>query len=1059
MDQSTFFITFFSVIGYALGLIILIGLTIWLYLFLDNHKRIKDSTLRVIYFIGIFVIAFAMRLACAVSIVKDPSNLFEAFSRGVQTFYFQVAGIGFEGQDISTSDIIEDKIQYLWCISVYFGSMLWLAASYIIIITAGVSYDAYSFFLKIFYCRLGRRSEYYVFTNVSEDALNLADNIREKKGDNAFIVFAGENLDKFDNSIELHKKIRQRKYPYIILPRKQLSKEESQMRFAKGLFGPKFVSRSRHTSVLLELGLLTKGKLKNCSFHVFSMQNDENKKGLESVNSDAVYDDLQGNVYDKRFFKRVIKPYLLDDKDNPYFHVDYYVLTNNSINYEFYAKNTRRIITNYQNDIATTIQEFYGTYENRPNPKKVPLKYKVVLDEVKAKVTRPRVNKLFKINVINEAYLSGLSLLEERRKLETSRIEDRGLINYSGNPKNNDHVAIFLGFGQTGQTALHNLFIDTSTVSRGKNESENGIPPRFIAHVFDENIIDYAGQFEKNHPSYLIFDTDKEDPKFANKEQLEKYYKNFNFEEVDKYMKFPHIYLHRKNCNSLSLLQDANPKAKLPDSWEKFNSIVIALGDDEANIMTANSIIQSIRQKLYSNNYQQEYEHSYVDIYVNIRNDKNRHRLNWNTLVEEGAHPYVRVIRFGNADEMYSFKQIINNFTIEKMNSIYGLTGNNYVNFEFVRGEKGPVDIASIRNQYKSTMRSLNEIMTIEGFVSSIKLDDFINEKNNYRGAYLSFLKSIYGKINDKEYIDAAKDIADKEKRTGYVNELKKNLFNIVFDRDYAGIYELVNESSFKRFKGEWKLGEKFDERIEHHLEEYSKVVSYYAFKRTVVELCSMLLVVTYDGKDLFSFEDFKAIFLKQYNNISKRKMRDIKGNRKAIIASRYHIDVRDVTADYLFQDISKTQRSFYLDSYATDATRYALLFANYYDAYIRYIIEHGNGEKLSHEERNFLAQLEHLRWARYTMSRGAVFTEEMNNPTSFTGIMDDSYIHSWTGYKDKEYLKRYIKLHKDIVPFQIHQGDNPGHYLDDWLEIYDYINALCAPFVVEENKGYSKII
>ena len=813
---NLFYATFLGSIAATLVIILSVFITIGIYLFIDNHKKkISDSRYRIIFFIALFIIGLAIRVGCALAVNTPNPNedVVMFFGRGIQTLYFTIAGVGFEGQDISVDNI--QAVHQMWCTIGYFASMLWLAASYIVIITAGISYGAYSFFLKIWF-RLKSRSEYYIFTNLTEDTLTLADSIHDNKNNKAYIIFAGNELEKFDNSNELHRKIRIRKYPYITTSKIQVLEEDSKFKFSsyfKLVLGYK--NKNRHNSLLIDLGLLARRRLKSSSFHIFALGIDKDLKGLESENSDCVFDDIQGNLYHKKFYNRVIRNYIIKENDNPYFHIDYYVLTNNSTNHEFYTKNFRRIIKRFEHDIADAKDEYVN------NHKTLSKLINEKIDRYQKKVTFEKLKLFFKINVVNEASLAGQSLIAARHNIETERIKINNKINYSGDPKDSSHVAVFLGFGQTGQVALNNLFIDTASVHFGDSPENSGEASRFIAHVFDENIVDYAGQFEKNHPSYLIKDVNekeevgeklidylrnnknisdkkKEEYKalleeylnnnkeahFSNEESLkgaygEKFYKN-----TDHYLKFPHIYLHKRNVNSLSLLRGIDASLGIDRTelkeWNKFNSIVIALGNDEANIAMANTILQDLRQELYSK--QGEGDIGSIDIYVNIRDAKNAHRLNWNTALEKSVHPNINVATFGNSDDMYSFDSIVNNLKISMLNSNYNLAGDGSDNFDYMgMNNKGDVNLAQVGNTYNEMLTNLRSLMVIEGFLNSLKRKDFNNNEEQFRNIYHALVRKLYNKIS------------------------LKPLINNAFTRRYSCLKELLGDN-YNSYRGDWNL-------------------------------------------------------------------------------------------------------------------------------------------------------------------------------------------------------------------------------------------------------------
>lgn len=1067
-----FLVSFFTVLGTFLVLVLAIVLTIFVYLLIDNHKRfLSDFWYRVIFFIALFIIGFVLRVACALIVNPDfTTDWLSALTKGFQTFYFTVAGIGFEGQDISVADLAVNNPSVLWCTVMYFASMLWLAGSYISIITAGVSYGAYSFFLKILYCWFGRRSEYYIFTTLSEDSLNFADNIRNKKGKKCYVVFAGTELEKFDNYNELHKKVKARKYPYIVLAKKQVQDENGEFHLAKKAFRNKvkFTSNSFHNSVLLELGLLTPSHLKKASFHVFALQMDEHLKGLESANSDTVFDDIEGNIYHPKFYHRVLKNYFVNDNDNPYFHIDYYVLTNNTMNFEFYQQNTRSICEEYVRGLkeaADGLKKDYPALEKE-------------CENLESSITASKVANLFKINLVNEAYLAGLSFIEKRHEVEKERIKEFGKINYNGKDDDKEYVAIFLGFGQTGQVALTNLFVDTTTVNLGKDEKSTGEPSRFIAHVYDEKIIDYAGQFEKNHPSFLIADADEKNHiskeiadfmdknseineknkaefnallkkhkdnhdtvNFANEESLRKYYGDFkHFDVIDQYMKFPYIFLHKKNCNSLSLLRQIDnsnftqEKAKNPLEWRKANAIVIALGDDETNIMTANAILQDIRQEIYSSYDKEEEKHHFSDIYVNIRDGKNRKRLNWNEELEKEIHPNIRVMPFGDCEELYSFESIINNYMIEALDSNYTLTGSSDKNFKFIREDKRDISLQEIKKVFKETTSNLDSLLSIEGFLRCVKKKDYVSYHNEFKNAFIHLF-----------------DLAIDE-------ENKKQVFNAVFTRDYQDFNALVLSKTINKAKGDWKLNDDVTSKaLKEHARKFAETnLSFDNYASIMIALATFALLKKNPENDqyLLDLASFKESFPQVYPLVASRKMKEVGKNRREQIVNKNND--KETNYDLLFRNIAKSLRSFKLDHYKTDSSRFVLQFLVYYDAFFEHYKNEQRNDVLDWLTRNYLGQLEHVRWSRYMMARGTVFSKSMidKNPTNYQGNLDASPIRNNTGIDDVNYGKQYIKIHKDLVPYICHMPNDEKDYLADYLEIYDYINALCASFMLRVKSG-----
>ena len=234
--------------------------------------------------------------------------------------------------------------------------------------------------------------------------------------------------------------------------------------------------------------------------------------------------------------------------------------------------------------------------------------------------------------------------------------------------------------------ALNNLFVDTVSLEPSLPEKgfnlDRYIPSRFVGYVYDLRMNQNIGIFAQTHPSYLVKKTGKsknENTPFFNYEELVEFYgKDYpgKFSEIDELLKFPFVYASEKNCKDLDFLEDIDGgTGNLNDKTTgktlgKINAIVICLGSDEENIKVANAILQNVRQELYNSDYTNTL-YFYQTIFVNIRDEKNIGRLNWNDAIENKRHHGITVRAFGNREDMYSYRSIIDDERYVKVNNIY----------------------------------------------------------------------------------------------------------------------------------------------------------------------------------------------------------------------------------------------------------------------------------------------------------------------------------------------------------------------------------------------------
>ncbi|MCR4911401.1 MAG: hypothetical protein K5925_02625 [Bacilli bacterium] len=736
--------------------VVLLGLaflaTIGLFLKLSQlPKNIGRKSFSFIYLVVIFVISFAIRFGCICAIASynfSDESFVEGLYRAINLLYVTGGGLTFEGQDAY-------ELYYLTPLAsiFYYGSMLWLASTYIFIISLGLSYELSSKYRLVL--RRRKAKFVYVFTSVTEDTLVLANSIEEhhkKDGTEPLIIFAGTDLEPYDKENELHREVMANGYIY------------------QSFYKAKDKSMQMPITVLL--GLVSKKEpfesLSKKKIRIFSLENDSKAYGLESKNSNAVFDDIDEmirveffegkaqRVIEQKELEEFIQKHVnikvekerggdltkvVDVKEPELIYLDYYLLSNSTINYEFYdniiLEKIRDIISPELLKKQIVIENNKVRFEDSDSPKLSIYTY---------------FRSMFQIHVVNEGYLAGEDLIAKRHEVEVQnilsdlknsdadgyrykkfainrvkifheegepleekipdidvpeKVEKYDLSKLSpeqvaeGLEKDYAYVkkiekiedehrfsALILGFGQTGQMAMNNLFVDSTAIRPSLPEKginlDRYIPSRFVSYVYDLNISQTIGVFTQTHPSYLIKKIIKGDKKtvespFFNYDGLVEFYgKDYpgHFEEIDELTKFPFVYAFEKNCKDLDFLEaidggTGNLKEKTPGkNLSKINAIVVALGSDEENIKVANAILQNIRQELYNSDFS-NHPYFYQTIFVNIRDEKNIRRLNWHSGIEAKRHPGVSICPFGNRENMYSYDSIIEDRKYLKINNIY----------------------------------------------------------------------------------------------------------------------------------------------------------------------------------------------------------------------------------------------------------------------------------------------------------------------------------------------------------------------------------------------------
>lgn len=482
-----------------------------------------------------------------------------------------------------------------------------------------------------------------------------------KKPRSCRILFLGNELDPFDVDNPLHREIMAHDYYYVSYVRNEKAPVSVFERFKLDLSND-FLDRICDYK-------------RTCGVHVFSFALSEDLTGDEASNGSDVFEEIR-MLFTECVKKNAILPEI------PI--VTYYLLSDNDVNYQTYEKKIYDIL-------------------------------KEIIDEYGVRMTAEEAMLHFQLNVVNEAAASSKCLI--RKRFETfsadgnySAVDDAKPFSGGVFENNNEYRVAVLGFGQTGQAAMEELFINTSYVRNIDEKSDcrdlrftsgncnralnlsGGEPTQFVADVFDSNADDIIGLFAFKHPLFVCA---KENEENATRDlssmagySLANIIKSYScstrpddIKRLREGVGFPMVFFHNASCTGLDFLQKLDrwtgPENYVIDDKDNlqyavlpgkspYKAFIISLGDDDANITIANALIDDIKRESArrissgENCFRQT-------IYVNIRDERNYSRLN--NIDTSGA--MFDVISFGCRTDIYSYDYIIDSNELIKYNTSY----------------------------------------------------------------------------------------------------------------------------------------------------------------------------------------------------------------------------------------------------------------------------------------------------------------------------------------------------------------------------------------------------
>ena len=662
--------------------------------------------------VEIIILAFAVFVSISIKFViifqsgglegVASTDFWKSMENTFAAIYSGIGGFGFEG----LNDFPEEISAFLKCL--YAGSSLYAGLMVLSVLTAKISYEIYSGIRILFGLKRkmrGGNTDFYIFSALTEESLTLANSIYEhhaqKSTRECAIIFTGANIDAFDAKEELHREVMTKGYYYWSYSEKSESDG--------GVF--------KHLSLPIGMNFFATKQLtekQEGRIHFFAMDTNEKLSGLESVNSATVFNEIailaNKLVGESKAIKNgeKVKVYTLNNAAV----VNFYILADNDINYEFYKREVEKIVSD-------AIKE----YDAEALYNEIKRKYGIEIDSrngAKDKVVK-FFSSYFQLTIINEAELAGKCLAKERQRVLLSSSSEGVSANLNfvrnslPNQENNYRVMV-LGFGINGQQSMKALYQSTAYID------ENGIPSRFVADVYDPQTANSAGLFGFKHPMFICVDKQREiasvteeewkkevrfseiytdaeiqdysklvevdvnknlasvKEKYQNNSERDGYLKKYeewcksfnsanpkSYADVEKYLSFPVVCFHKISAFEDLFLKFLDKKTGASSTKEYYKAFIIALGDDERNILMANALISDILCERATSGRTLE-----ATIYVNIRDKKNYERINWNSFSKTFAQE-INVVVYGASEDMFSYDMIIDDSEAMKFNYGYSI--------------------------------------------------------------------------------------------------------------------------------------------------------------------------------------------------------------------------------------------------------------------------------------------------------------------------------------------------------------------------------------------------
>ena len=736
-------------LGILIGVVVLAvayGLTMCGY-FALRRKMPGAKFFVEIVIMGVAVV-FSFCVKLTVYMLQEGDNIEDGAAALFFAVYKAVAGLALDG-----IDSVSQLGGLVNCL--YSGVSLYAVLVFFSVISAKASYETYSYFaLRLLGSTMKDGTDIYIFMTATEDALTLADDIAAReiyakdddekldlrtrvarvplrikamfggkklasgeKKRRCIIVFSGDGIGVFDRKDPLHREIMARGYYYWNFDKVKYGSEKSLLKRLHLYKDNAGCGRSRERDV---------------EYKFFALALNADLKGSEATNADRVYDEVAAMTDEAVSGKA------------PFVKASFYFMVASEINYEAYKRRMNDVVQDHliRSDIDTNrldgalAAEYYCELDKEAAKTRDSVKIERTKRELFCKKCAKVIQKYCALYAFSEAKLAVKTLIEGRTKLFEKAIAsakangkdalaaDRlPLADFVGNVKAAENVrdaekdrvvgndteyrAMVLGFGKTGQLALNALFSDTAYLD------EDGVQPRFVADIYDVDA--KAGLFSSEHPMYLCASADKryatmDEKEFADNTecQLKKIENAFapiaaegyDLNEIVEKMRLPRLVFHEVSCFEPGFFDELDRQTEKSDEKSgknlsrklEYNAYVIALGDDESNIAMANALLDDFKHDKRGFDAVK----GSVIVYVNVRDSRNRCRIS----PSEGR---INVVLFGDASDMYTYRNIVDIEDDKKFNYAYQLLGG-YTKYD---GKDKKIGEVTVHNKFEADIAKI----------------------------------------------------------------------------------------------------------------------------------------------------------------------------------------------------------------------------------------------------------------------------------------------------------------------------------------------------------------
>ena len=722
-------------------------------------------------------IAFSFCVKLTVYMLQESDNIEDGAAALFFAVYKAVAGLALDG-----IDSVSQLGGLVNCL--YSGVSLYAVLVFFSVISAKASYETYSYFaLRLLGSTMKDGTDIYIFMTATEDALALADDIAAReiyakdddekpdlrtriarvplrikamfggkklasgeKKRRCIIVFSGDGIGVFDRKDPLHREIMARGYYYWNFDKVKYGSEKSLLKRLHLYKDNAGCGRSRERDV---------------EYNFFALALTADLKGSEATNADRVYDEVAAMTDEAASGKA------------PFVKASFYFMAASEINYEVYKRKMAQLVQEHlvRGDVdpnrldGALAAEYYCELDREAAKTRDSVKIERTKRELFCKKCAKVIQKYCALYAFSEAKLAVKTLIEGRTKLFEKAIAsakangkdalaaDRlPLADFVGN--GGKYRAMVLGFGKTGQLALNAVFMDTAYLD------EEGNQPLFKADIYD--MVADDGLFSSEHPMYLCASaggscSPMSDQEFADKtkHQSEKVkeafmpivqerqdrldrlkaekqpvgaLKEYKIDDVVGKMRLPQLVFHKVSCFDPGFFdeldgesgQDNIKAAGKKKRKQEYNAYIVALGDDESNVAMANALLDDFKHENRS------FKDGNVIVYVNVRDSRNRCRISWDDKDISRSEGHINVVLFGDASDMYTYRNIVDIDDDKKFNYAYQLLGG-YTDDKDVN-EKFKTHIAPIFKQGAQCSESFAEKVNEVIELLKIKVDDEQNE-------------------------------------------------------------------------------------------------------------------------------------------------------------------------------------------------------------------------------------------------------------------------------------------------------------------------------------------